>query len=124
MNIFLWVLQVLLALVFLAVGGGKVIGGREMSLKRGLKYAEDFTDMQIRLIGLAELLGGLGLILPAATGIAPVLTPLAATGLAITMLGGTIVHIRRNEMKEAVVPAVLMVLAVIVAWGRFGPYAF
>lgn len=124
MNTFLWVLQVLLGLVFIAVGTLGLVGGRDMALKRGFGYAEDFTDIQIRLIGLAELLGGLGLILPAATGIAPILTPIAATGLAITMLGAILVHIRRKERRELVAPALFVVIAVIIAWGRFGPYAF
>jgi hypothetical protein len=66
--------------------------------------------------------GAVGLILPAVTKIATVLVPLAATGLAITMVLATVVHLRRGETR-IVVNLVLLALAAFVAWGRFGPYA-
>ncbi|MEV4552494.1 DoxX family protein [Nonomuraea wenchangensis] len=87
-------------------------------------WVEDFTLTQIRLIGAVELLGALGLILPAVTGIASFLTPLAATGLAITMLGAAATHARRKEPTAVVVNMVLLAPAALIAWGRFGPYAF
>jgi flagellar biosynthesis component FlhA len=72
-----------------------------------------------------EVLGALGLILPAVTGIAPVLVPLAATGLAIVMVFAAAVHVRRGDGLAAAVPAIVLgLLAAFVAWGRFGPYAF
>jgi hypothetical protein len=64
------------------------------------------------------------LILPAVTGIAPILVPLAATGLAITMVLAIVVHLRRGEAKVIAPNLVLLALAVFVAWGRFGDYAF
>ncbi|WP_326641060.1 DoxX family protein [Streptosporangium sp. NBC_01755] len=67
---------------------------------------------------------GIGLILPALTGVLPVLTPLAAAGLVVTMIGAIIVHVRRKEYSALVMNLVLLVLAAFVAWGRFGPYAF
>jgi hypothetical protein len=71
------------------------------------------------------VLGAIGLILPALTGIAPVLVPLAATGLAITMVLAAVMHLRRGDGAASVVPnIVLFSLAVFVAWGRFGAYAF
>ncbi|HZN73111.1 MAG TPA: DoxX family protein [Micromonosporaceae bacterium] len=125
MNVFLWILQGLLAVAFLGSGLMKTLGTREQAMKRGMAYAEDLTDTQYRIIGIAELLGAVGLILPAVTGIATILTPIAATGLAVTMVGALALHARRHELaKTAAVPGVLLVLAVIVAWGRFGPYAF
>ena len=125
MNVFLWILQGLLAVAFLGSGLMKTLGTREQAMKRGMAYAEDLTDTQYRLIGTAELLGAVGLILPAVTGIATILTPIAAAGLALTMVGALTLHARRHELaKTAAVPGVLLVLAVIVAWGRFGPYAF
>ncbi|WP_431925017.1 DoxX family protein [Nonomuraea jabiensis] len=89
-----------------------------------LPWVEDFTPAQIRLIGMVELLGALGLLLPAATGIAPALTPLAATGLATTMLAAALTHLRRKEPAAVAVNAALLTLAALIAWGRFGPYTF
>ena len=125
MNVFLWVLQGLLAAAFLFAGLNKVFRGREQLMKSGMAYVEDLSDNTVKLIGGAEVLGALGLILPAATGIAPILTPLAATGLAIVMIGAIITHVRRKEVPMGVIaPGVLLILAVVVAWGRFGPYSF
>jgi hypothetical protein len=76
----------------------------------------------MKAIGAVEVAGAVGLILPAVTKIATVLVPLAATGLAITMVLATVVHLRRGETR-IVVNLVLLALAVFVAWGRFGPYA-
>jgi VIT1/CCC1 family predicted Fe2+/Mn2+ transporter len=74
-----------------------------------------------KLIGAAEILAALGLILPAVFGIAPVLVPLAALGLVLIMLGAVIVHARRKEPQPIVVNVVLLVLAAVIVWGRFGP---
>jgi len=71
-----------------------------------------------------ELLASIGLILPAVTGIAVVLTPLAATGLAVMMLLAALTHVRRREPGAMVFTLVLLVAAAVVAWGRFGAYAF
>jgi hypothetical protein len=78
----------------------------------------------IMTIGVLEILGALGLILPAVLDLAPILVPLAATGLALVMVGASVTHYRRGERPMIAINAVLFVLAVIVAWGRFGPYAF
>ena len=121
MNVFLWILQILLALVFGSAGVMKVSQPKE-KLAKNMAWVEDFSPGMVKFIGAAELLGALGLILPAATGIALILTPLAATGLGVVMIGAIITHIRRRE-PAALVPAVLLVLAAVVAWGRFGPYS-
>ncbi|HET7901849.1 MAG TPA: DoxX family protein, partial [Candidatus Nanopelagicales bacterium] len=76
------------------------------------------------LIGVLEVLGAIGLILPGITGIAPFLVPLAATGLALLMIGAIVVHARRGERQPIGANIVLLLLAVFVAWGRFGAYAF
>jgi uncharacterized membrane protein YphA (DoxX/SURF4 family) len=123
MNVFLWILQVLLALAFLGAGTMKLITPKK-KLRERMAYVDDFSEPTVKLIGAVEVLGALGLILPAATGIAPVLTPLAATGLAIVMILAIVVHIRRGEAKQTPVNAVLLVIAAIIAWGRFGPYHF
>ena len=95
MNIALWVAQILLAAVFLAAGGVKLLRPRE-ELVAKMPFAQDFTDAQFRGIGAVEVLGAVGVVLPWLTGIAPWLTPLAALGLAITQVGAIRVHARTS----------------------------
>jgi hypothetical protein len=97
---------------------------KDKLLTSGQGWAQDFSPTSIRLIGLAEILGAVGLVLPAAVHIAPILVPLAAVGLALVMAGAAAVHARRREAPQVVVNTVLLALAVFVAWGRFGPYSF
>jgi hypothetical protein len=85
-----------------------------------LPWVEDFSPATVKLIGAAELAAAVGLILPAATRIAPVLRPQAATGLVVLMVLAAIAHSRRKEPSGIAVNAVLAVLAAVVAWGRFG----
>jgi uncharacterized membrane protein YphA (DoxX/SURF4 family) len=123
-NVVLWVLQILLALVFLGAGSQKVLRPKD-ALRERMSFVEDFSQPMVRFIGTMEILGALGLILPAATGIAPILTPLAAAGLFVTMVGAVVVHIRRKETGAALAaPVVLGLLALFVAIERFGPYHF
>jgi hypothetical protein len=75
-------------------------------------------------LGALEILGAVGLILPAALDIAPVLVPLAATGLATIMVGAAIVMTRRREFKHVLLNLTYLALAAFVAWGRFGPESF
>ena len=124
MNITLWIIAGLLALAFLAAGAMKLAKSRAQLAESGMAWTEDFSDTQVKLIGLVEVLGALGLILPAALGIAEILTPLAAAGLALTMLGATAVHARRGERSNIPVTLVLAALAAFVAVMRFGPYSF
>ena len=86
--------------------------------------AEGESRRTIRFIGIAEILGAIGLILPGATGIAAVLTPIAAVCLAVTMVLAAVVHGRRGETQAIVVNVVLLALALFVAVMRFGPNAF
>jgi uncharacterized membrane protein YphA (DoxX/SURF4 family) len=123
MNVTLWIAQALLAAVFLMGGLTKATKSRS-DLSGKMSWVEDFSDGQVKVIGIVEVLAAVGLILPALTGILPVLTPLAAAGLVITMIGATIVHLRRKEHPGIAINIVLLVLAAFVAWGRFGPYAF
>lgn len=114
MNIALWVVQGWLAAIFFAVGMMKLLTPRvELQKKQGMGYVEERSGAEMKLIGLAEVLGAIGLILPWLLQVVPVLTPLAAT-----MVGAIITHRRRKE--PALVPAVLLVLALFVAFGRFG----
>jgi uncharacterized membrane protein len=123
MHVFLWVVQVLLAAAFGMAGVMKATQPKE-KLEPRLPWVEDFSPGTVRFIGIVELLGALGLILPAATGIVAVLTPIAATGLAVVMVLAAATHVRRKEPSGVAVNAVLFTLAAIVAWGRFGPYGW
>ncbi|GAA2604970.1 DoxX family protein [Streptomyces tubercidicus] len=124
MNITLWIITSVLALAFLAAGLMKISQPREKLAASGMAWAEDFSPGSVRAIGAVEALGALGLILPAALGIAPALAAWAAVGLAATMLGAAAVHLRRKEAKAIPVNLALLLLAAVVTWGRFGPYAF
>lgn len=123
MNVFLWILQAVLAAMFGMAGVMKISQPKE-KLAKNLAWVEDFSANTVKFIGAMEALAALGLILPAVTGIAPILTPLAATGLVIVMAGAIVTHVRRKELSAVVINVVLLALAAIVAWGRFGPYAF
>jgi hypothetical protein len=124
MNIALWIAASLLALLFLAAGAGKVLQPKEKVVETSGPWAADFSPAAIKFIGVVEVLGALGLILPAVLDIATVLVPLAATGLALTMAGAAVVHGRRAETKHVAINVVLLIVAVLVAWGRFGPRSF
>jgi uncharacterized membrane protein YphA (DoxX/SURF4 family) len=119
MNTALWIAQILLALAFIATGFLKLTQPKAVAYERGLKWVEDFSQGQINLIGVLEILGAIGLILPWALNILPVLTPVAAVALAIIMLGAAYTHLRRGENPMILVNLVLLALAVFVAWGRF-----
>ncbi|MFI9772665.1 DoxX family protein [Streptomyces sp. NPDC052415] len=123
MNVFLWIVQAVLAAMFAMAGVMKSTQPKE-KLAEKLPWVADVSPATVRFIGIVELAAALGLILPAATGIAPVLTPLAATGLAVVMLLAALTHARRKENGAIAFNTVLLVLAALVAWGRFGPYSF
>jgi uncharacterized membrane protein YphA (DoxX/SURF4 family) len=125
MNVALWIIAGLLAAAFLASGIGKLTQPKEKLAARGLEYVEDFNAGTIKVIGSLEILAAVGLILPAALDIAPVLVPLAATGLVLLMAGAIITHMRRHDKAYTVmVSLTLLALAFLVAWGRFGPQSF
>lgn len=117
MNVVAWILQIVLAVAFLGAGGMKLARPKPALVSAGMGYAEDFSDSSVKLIGAVEVIGAIGLILPWLTGIAPILTPIAAVGLALVMAGAVVVHIRRKE--AFVPPLVLGVLALAVAVLRF-----
>ncbi|HKG94420.1 MAG TPA: DoxX family protein [Gemmatimonadaceae bacterium] len=119
MDIALWVTQALLALIIGPAGVMKLVLTREaLAAKRQQEYAAEIPPTQLKLIGLAEVLGALGVILPWLTGIMPILTPIAALGLAVIMAGAVATRLRRKE--PAIVPIVLTLMALFVAVGRFG----
>lgn len=114
MTYVLWIVQALLAAVFLFAGGMKlVLPIAEMTKQIAL------PGPFLRFIGVAEILGALGLILPGLLRIRPALTPLAAAGLAIIMIGATVVSLVTGPVALALIPAVVGALAAFVAYGRW-----
>jgi uncharacterized membrane protein len=122
----LWIVAGLLAVAYLAGGVAKLIVPKEkLAAFPGGGWVEDFSAGAVKAIGALEVLGAVGLVLPAALGIAPVLVPLAAVGLALLMVGAVITRFRRHETKAMVADLVYFALAAFVAWGRFfGPESF
>ncbi len=114
MNIALWIIQALLALLFLFAGGMKFV----MSVEEMTKQIP-MPGWFLHFIGLCEVLGGLGLILPWLTHIRPDLTPLAATGLVIIMIGATVVTLTTGDIATALMPLVIGILCAFVAYGRW-----
>lgn len=120
MNIALWIVQGLLAVVFGGSGVAKATRDRKRLVDQGITWVEDFSPRAVKVIGILEILAAVGLVLPAITGIAPVLTPLAAVGIGLLMAGAAVVHFRRDEIAFIGVIAALFAAAAFVAWGRFG----
>lgn len=121
MNVLAWILSGLLAFAFIGAGFSKLVTPREKLLANPrMTWANDFSNAQVKTIAGFEVLASIGLILPWLLDIARVLTPLAAVGLAVTMIGALVTHGRRGELKQAVpVNSVLLVIAVAVAVIRF-----
>lgn len=123
MNAALWIAAGVLAVVFLAAGLTKLVRDKADLVER-MSWVQDASAGQVRAVGAVEVLGAIGVVLPALVGPWPWLVPWAATGLALVMVGAAVVNVRHHEASHIVVNAVLLVLALFVAWGRFGPYAF
>lgn len=117
MNIALWIAAGLLALLFVFAGFNKVSKSKD-DLAKMLPWTAEYPLGFTRFIGAAEILGALGLILPQATGIATLLTPIAAIGLAVIMVLASAFHIKRGEVKAIGMNIVLFALALFVAIGR------
>ncbi|WP_438348417.1 DoxX family protein [Paenibacillus sp. FA6] len=117
MNIALWIVQGLLALMFIVTGSMKAFQFEKAKAK--LPWIKDSLRGLVTFIGVSEVLGGVGLILPLAIGVAPSLTPIAAIALAVVMLLGAGFHAKRQEYKGAGMNIIFIALAVFVALGRF-----
>ncbi len=113
-----WIVAGLLALAYLAAGGAKLLQPQEKLAPR-MAWAGDFPAWSVKTIGLLEVLGAIGLILPPLTGIAPILAPLAAVGLVLVQLGAVITHFIRREPQVLPANLVLLVLAGVAAWLGF-----
>jgi hypothetical protein len=114
MNRALWIVQGLLAALFLFTGGMKLVVSLE-----AMKGPVPLPGPFMRFIGVAEVLGAIGLILPELLQIRPGLTPLAAAGLVIIMIGATVITVAGGDVATAVVPLVVGLLAAFVAYGRW-----
>jgi hypothetical protein len=110
MEIVFWVLNGVLAVVMLAAGAAKLARPRAALVAAGMTAFEDVPPPAVKLIGAAEVAGAVGLIVPALTGIVPVLAPLAALGLAALLAGAVVTHLRRRES-----PAPALVLLALAA---------
>src|SRR5947209_6260152 len=116
MNIVLWIVQGLVALAFLLAGFMKAFMPVE-TLKKNMAWVNAVPASFVRFIGVAELLGAIGLILPAATGIAPWLTIAAAAGLVVTQVSASIFHASRRETSNIGMNVVLLLLALLIVVG-------
>jgi uncharacterized membrane protein YphA (DoxX/SURF4 family) len=123
-NIVFWIIAIGLAVAFAGAGLMKLTQPKEKLAASGMGWTEQFSPGVIKAIGALDVAAVIGLILPAVLDIAPVLVPLAASGLVLMMIGAAVTHARRKENPMIGVNVVLLILAAVVAWGRFGPYAF
>jgi hypothetical protein len=119
MEIAVWIVSAVLAAGFIGGGIARAVLPLDRLTAMGLGWVADLPRGLVRIISAFEILGGIGLILPALTGILPILTPLAACGLALIMLSGLVFHLRRREWKNLPVTIVLAGLAIFVAVQRF-----
>jgi uncharacterized membrane protein YphA (DoxX/SURF4 family) len=119
MTVFLWILQAILAVVFTGSGVAKTTMSRERLIATGQTGVAVFPMPVVRLTAVSEIAAAAGLVLPWATGIARVLTPLAALGLCVVMLGAMASHARLREPRNVALTAVLLAMALTVALGRF-----
>jgi len=116
---YLWILSTLLAATYVVSGGGKVVASRERLLALpGFGWVEETPMPRVRFIGALEIAGAVGIIVPWASGILPVLTPLAAWGLAAVQVGAIWTHASRGEREHLWLNVVLLIAAVVVAVGR------
>ena len=118
----IWIVQGLLAAAFVVAAYPKLTRPR-LARVADRPYLEDLTDEQDKAVGAAELAAAVGLVLPAAVGVAPVLTPLAGVGVAALMTGAAALHVRRGEPAMLPVNAAFGLLGLAIAVLRFGPYA-
>ena len=117
MNIALWILQVLLALAFLMAGTMKVF--QYEKAKARMPWVSGMPKGVVILAGGSEILGAIGLILPALTGVLPWLSPVAAIGLVTVQVLASGLHASRHEYRAIIANVVLLALAAVIAYGRF-----
>jgi hypothetical protein len=119
MDAVLWTLSIVLAVTYIVTGAGKLAAPRERILAMpGMGWVADLQTPRVRMIGALEVAGAVGVVVPWATGILPLLTPLAAIGLAAVQVGAIVTHAERGEWEHLVLNFVLLAAAAVVAVGR------
>ena len=117
-NVWLWILAGFLAAIFLGTGIVKLTRDRDEIIAAGLTWVEDVSDKNLRRLGWAEVLGGIGVLIP-------FVAPVAASALAVLAIGGVVVHVRRRELlPDALRTLALAGMCLVLAAYRFGPNAF
>lgn len=119
MNTILWIGQAILAIAFIFSGVNKSVYSEKQLILKGQTGVVGLPAGLIRFIGISEIAGVVGIIVPWWTGILPVLTPIAALGFAVIMLLAAPIHYRLKEPKNVLVNLTLLTLALLVAWGRW-----
>ena len=117
MNVVLWIVQALLALAYIMAGSMKAFRPLE-ALSKSMGWVRAVPAGFVRFVGIAELLGAIGLILPMVTNIAPWLTVAAAAGFVLVQIGASVLQVSRQETSQVPVNVVLLLLAVLVLVGR------
>jgi uncharacterized membrane protein YphA (DoxX/SURF4 family) len=124
MNTAVWIAQIVLAAIIGMAGLMKLAQSKETLLASGnMAWTENFTDPQIKRIGTLEVLAAIGLILPPALELAPALTPIAATGVVLLMIGAGLTHLRRGEQQVLPINLLIAAIALFIAIERFGPHS-
>ncbi|WP_406025340.1 DoxX family protein [Nocardioides sp. NBC_00850] len=118
MNIALWIVAGVFGIAYVAGGIVKLTMPYEKYAAK-LGWPEDFTPGNVRFMGVVEILGGIGLVLPGLVGVAPVLVPIAASCMALYMAGAITERLRRGEYKELLGDLLFLAAMVFIAWGRF-----
>lgn len=122
MSIALWIIQILFAVAFVLIG--LVKSTRPIAkLAEQMSWVTHYSPGFVRFIGVAELVGGLGLILPFATGIAPILTPIAAVALLVIMIGAVAYHVRQREFSALGSNIVIILGLLFIALANFAGWA-
>ena len=119
MDTTLWIAEVLLAAIFATTGAVKLTQPRQQLAAGPMSWAADVSDAQFRTIGALEVLAAAGLVLALALDV-PALTALAATGLALTMVGAIVTHARLHETERLAAPVLLLAVSIFVAIGAQG----
>ena len=124
MNTLVWTLQIVLALVFAGAGLVMLVKTQADLSKMFGDWVDNVPAALLKLLGLAELAAGVGLVLPPLVGVFPVLTAFAAAGVVIVMIGAVVIHAGRSEYPNVAISLTFAAMAGAIAFARFGPYAF
>lgn len=117
MNVALWIIQIIVAALFLTSGSLKLVLPKD-NLRKVFEWIEDYSEQRLRFIGAFEVLGGLGLFLPGVYSTLEILIPLAAIGLTVIMILASLVHYKRDEKNNLIVNIIVLLLLLLIAAGR------